>query len=92
MLSLVSVDLLQLEEPLNNIARYLPSVRYSPSPFLFCVQLAVPAVPPVALVASFATPFAVLGRDAAELLEEYEGDQGAPAPPHVQAFFRAFAE
>eukprot|EP00887_Chlorella_sp_A99_P003751 scaffold7.g3751.t1 len=81
-----------LEEPLFNVARYLPSVKYSPAPFLFCVQLMVPAVPPVSLVATFAAPFAVAGRDAAQLITEWEKEQGAPAPDNVAAFFRALAE
>ena len=123
---LVAVDLLELEEPMFDVARFLPSIqcvlgrapprkagaraqghppsppspslgarllcRQSPAPFLFVVQLMVPASPPISLVATWAAPMAIFGRSAAELMGEYEAQQGAPPPPSVAAFFRAITE
>ncbi len=91
MFELVAVDLLELEEHLPAVCRLLPSVRASPAPFLFCVQLMVPCSPPVAMVFSWAAPMPVFGVPAAELIAQFEERQG-PCPDHVAAFFRAFVE
>ena len=69
--------------------------RHSPAPFLFCVQLMVPCVPPISLVASWAAPTSLAGKTAAQLVAEYEAKQGAggeAAPDSVRAFFHALAE
>ncbi len=39
MFELVACDLLQLEEPIWHVARHLPSIRTSPAPFLFVLQV-----------------------------------------------------
>jgi len=88
----VAVDLLSLEDHMTDIARLLPSVRGSPAPFLFCVQLMVPCVPPISLVASWASPTPVWGKSAEELVAEYEQKTQGPAPPSVHAFFTALSE
>ena len=62
--------------------------RHSPAPFVFCVQLMVPCVPPISLVASWAAPMPVVGKSAEALIAEYEQMQG-PAPDSVRAFFHA---
>ncbi|EFN53068.1 hypothetical protein CHLNCDRAFT_137358 [Chlorella variabilis] len=80
MFELVATDLLQLEDHLH-----------SPAPFIFCVQLMVPCVPPISLVASWASPTPVVGRAPAELIAEYEQKQG-PASDSVRAFFHALTD
>lgn len=92
MFELVAVDLLQLEDHMFDVCRHLPSVRQSPAPFLFCVQLMVPCVPPISLVASWAAPTAVVGKVPAELVAEYEQKTGGAAPDSVRAFFAGLAE
>ncbi|KAL4450695.1 hypothetical protein ABPG77_001051 [Micractinium sp. CCAP 211/92] len=92
MFELVAVDLLQLEDHMFDVCRHLPSVRQSPAPFLFCVQLMVPCVPPISLVASWAAPTAVAGKSPAELVAEYEQKTGGPAPDSVRAFFTGLTE
>lgn len=69
-----------------------PPCRQSPAPFLFCVQLMVPCVPPISLVASWAAPTAVVGKVPAELVAEYEQKTGGAAPDSVRAFFAGLAE
>lgn len=91
MFELVAVDLISLEDHMFDICRYLPSIKQSPAPFLFCVQLMVPCVPPISLVASFAAPMPVVGKSAEALIAEYEQKQGA-APDSVKAFFHALTE
>lgn len=91
MFELVAVDLLQLEEPMINICRHLPSVRHSPAPFLFCVQMMVPSSPPVSLVSTWASPTSFFGVEPDSLVSEYERAQG-PCPDNVAAFFKAFTE
>ena len=54
MFELVAVDLLEMEEPVYHVCQHLPSIKHSPAPFLFCVQMMVPSVPPVSLVCSWA--------------------------------------
>lgn len=91
MFELVAVDLLQLEEPMINICQHLPSVRHSPAPFLFCVQMMVPSSPPVSLVCTWASPTSFFGVKPDSLVSEYESAQG-PCPDNVAAFFKAFTE
>ena len=91
MFELVAVDLLELEEPMFHICRHLPSVKYSPAPFLFCVQMMVPSSPPVSLVSTWAAPMKLMGADPAALIEEFEKEQG-PCPENVAAFFQVFTE
>jgi hypothetical protein len=92
MLELVAVDLLELDEPMYHVCRHLPSVRHSPAPFLFCVQLMVPSSPPVSLVCVWAAPMPIVGQTAEALIAQYEQEQQGPCPNHVAAFFRAFTE
>ncbi|KAL4433733.1 hypothetical protein ABPG75_000174 [Micractinium tetrahymenae] len=92
MFELVAVDLLQLEDHMFNVCRYLPSVRQSPAPFLFCVQLMVPCVPPISLVATWAAPTPVAGKTPEELVAEYEQKTKGPAPDSVRAFFMGLTE
>ncbi|KFM23600.1 hypothetical protein F751_2859 [Auxenochlorella protothecoides] len=87
---LVAVDLLELEEPMLHVARHLPSVRNAPAPFLFCVQMMVPCKPPVALVASWAAPVAVLDVAEADLVAAYEAHSGKLTPGDA-AFLKALA-
>lgn len=91
MFELVAVDLLELEEPLFHIGRLLPSVKKSPAPFLFTVQLMVPAHPPLSLVATWAAPMAIAGKSAEDLMSEFELEQG-PIPDCCGAFFRNFTD
>jgi hypothetical protein len=91
MFELVAADLVSLEDHMFDIARYLPSVKHSPAPFLFCVQLMVPCVPPISLVATWAAPMPVFGRTPEQLIGDYEAKLG-PAPDYVRAFFTSLAE
>lgn len=89
---LVAVDLLELDEPIFHICKHLPSVKHSPAPFLFCVQLMVPSSPPVSLVCVWASPIPILGRSAEELITQYEKEQSDACPENVAAFFRNLTE
>ena len=91
MFELVAVDLLELEEPMFHICKHLPSVRHSPAPFLFCVQMMVPSSPPVSLVCTWAAPMRMMGADPAQLIAQFEREQG-PCPDSVAAFFRSFTQ
>ncbi|KAL4514332.1 hypothetical protein Ndes2526B_g03998 [Nannochloris sp. 'desiccata'] len=91
MFELVAVDLLELEEPLFHICQHLPSVRHSPAPFLFCVQMMVPSSPPVSLVSTWAAPMPLMGADPADLISQFEKEHG-PCPDNVSSFFRSFTE
>jgi hypothetical protein len=91
MFELVAVDLLELEEPMFDICKHLPSVRHSPAPFLFCVQMMVPSSPPVSLVSTWAAPMPLMGADPADLISQFEKEHG-PCPENVSAFFRSFTE
>lgn len=89
MFELVAVDLVELEEPVFHIAKFLPSVRQSPAPFLFTVQLMVPANPPISLVSTWAAPMNVAEHSPEQLIAQFEEQQG-PCPDSVAAFFRNF--
>jgi hypothetical protein len=91
MFELVAVDLLELEEPMFHICQHLPSVRHSPAPFLFCVQMMVPSSPPVSLVSTWAAPMPMMGADPADLIAQFEKERG-PCPENVSSFFRSFTE
>ena len=54
MLSLAAVDLLDLDAPTFNVARFLPSITHSPAPFLFVVNLMIPGATPLSVVISWA--------------------------------------
>ncbi len=90
MFELVAVDLLEMEEPIYHVCKHLPSVEHSPAPFLFCVQMMVPASPPVSLVCSWAAPFDMTN-DPTDLVKQFEKDHG-PIPENIEAFMRAFTE
>lgn len=68
---LVAVDLLKLDDPVRHVARYLPSVRCSPAPFLFVLQLMVPSSPPVSLSVTWASPVPI----GSEVFDEPEAKQ-----------------
>jgi len=91
MFELVAVDLLELEEPMFHICQHLPSVRHSPAPFLFCVQMMVPSSPPVSVVSTWAAPMPMMGADPADLISQFEKEHG-PCPDNVSSFFRSFTE
>jgi Protein ENHANCED DISEASE RESISTANCE 2, C-terminal/START domain len=91
MFELVAVDLLELEEPMFHICKHLPSVRHSPAPFLFCVQMMVPSSPPVSLVSTWAAPMPLMDADPADLISQFEKEHG-PCPDNVSSFFRSFTE
>ena len=91
MFELVAVDLLELEEPMFHVCKHLPSVKYSPAPFMFCVQMMVPSSPPVSLVCTWGAPMEMMGVDPNILIEQFEQEQG-PCPENVSSFFRAFTE
>lgn len=90
MFELVAVDLLETEEPIYHVCKHLPAVEHSPAPFLFCVQMMVPASPPVSLVCSWAAPYN-MAADPADLVKQFEKDHG-PIPENIEAFFKAFTE
>ena len=92
MMELVAVDLLELDEPMYHVCRHLPSVKHSPAPFLFCVQLMVPSSPPVSLVCVWAAPMPMMDRDEHDLIAQFEKEQQSPCPDHIAAFFSNFAE
>ena len=54
MLSLAAVDLLHLDAPCFDVARHLASVRRSPAPFMFVVNLMIPGATPHSVVISWA--------------------------------------
>jgi len=54
MLSLAAVDLLHLDAPCFDVARHLASVRRSPAPFMFVVNLMIPGATPHSIVISWA--------------------------------------
>lgn len=58
---------------------------------MFCVQMMVPSVPPVSVVCTWASPMPMVGVPPAELIKQFEMEQG-PCPDHVASFFRAFSE
>jgi hypothetical protein len=89
MFELVAVDLVELEEPVFHIAKFLPSVKQSPAPFLFTVQLMVPANPPISLVSTWAAPMNVAEQSPDQLIAQFEEQQG-PCPDSVAAFFKNF--
>lgn len=91
MFELVAVDLLELEEPMFHICKHLPSVRHSPAPFLFCVQMMVPSQPPVSLVSTWAAPMPLMDADPTDLISQFEKEHG-PCPENVASFFRSFTE
>lgn len=91
MFELVAVDLLELEEPMYHICQYLPSVKHSPAPFLFCVQMMVPSSPPVSLISTWAAPMELMGVSPEELIVQFENEQG-PCPENVKAFFHNFTQ
>jgi hypothetical protein len=91
MFELVAVDLLELEEPMFHICQHLPSVRHSPAPFLFCVQMMVPSSPPVSLVSTWAAPMPLMGADPIDLISQFEKEHG-PCPDNISSFFRSFTE
>ncbi len=90
MFELVAVDLLEMEEPIYHICKHLPAVEHSPAPFLFCVQMMVPASPPVSLVCSWAAPYDMTA-DPADLVKQFEKDHG-PIPENIEAFLKAITE
>lgn len=90
MFELVAVDLLEMEEPIYHICQHLPAVEHSPAPFLFCVQMMVPASPPVSLVCSWAAPYK-MDADPADLIKQFEKDHG-PIPENIEAFVKAFTD
>ena len=65
--------------------------RYSPAPFLFSVQLMVPASPPISLVATWAASLNIIGASADALIEKYEAEQGT-CPDNIAACIRAVTE
>lgn len=52
----------------------------------------VPSTPPVSLIASWAAPMPVFGRDASALIDQFEKEQESPCPENVAAFFRNLTE
>jgi len=54
MLSLAAVDLLHLDAPCFDVARHLASVRRSPAPFMFVVNLMIPGATPHSVLISWA--------------------------------------
>ncbi|KAK2077069.1 hypothetical protein QBZ16_004702 [Prototheca wickerhamii] len=88
---LVAVDLIELEEPMLHVCRHLPSVRASPAPFLFCVQMMVPCKPPVGMVASWASPVPVQGVPEEQLLDSFRQYHGGELSAGETAFLRALA-
>lgn len=91
MFELVAVDLLEMEEPVYHVCQHLPSIKHSPAPFLFCVQMMVPSVPPVSLVCSWAAPIDMMGSTADQLIDMFIQENGS-CPPNAEAFFKCFTE
>lgn len=52
--ALASVDLVELDAPTFNVARFLPSIRDSPSPFTFVVNLMIPGARPYSVAIAWA--------------------------------------
>lgn len=86
MLSLAAVDLLDLDAPCFDVARFLPSIASSPSPFLFVVNLMIPGPTPHSVVISWAADRAAPGVGGAgsgmlSRAESVRQPGGGPAPP-----------
>lgn len=92
MFELVAVDLLEMEEPIYHVCQHLPAIQHSPAPFLFCVQMMVPSVPPVSLVCSWAAPLPMMNATPADLVSQFEGHCEGECPENVKAFFKCFTE
>jgi len=52
--ALQSVDLVETDKPCFHIAQHLPAIRHSSAPFMFVVNIMVPASPPLSLTAAWA--------------------------------------
>jgi hypothetical protein len=71
LLDLYAADLVNVEEPLWHIARYLPSVKYSPAPFHLVLNIMYPAgsyAPMQCLVATWTCPVHPMHVTAEELV------------------------
>lgn len=55
MFELVGVELFETQGVVQHISRYIPAIRRSPKPFLFCYHLSVPGPPTLSLVFVYAT-------------------------------------
>lgn len=86
MFDLHSADLLDVDEPVWNIARFLPSVKYCQEPFMFIMQLMIPCSPPQSLTITWTAPVNPMTADMEELLEHYPEDELGT----VRAFFTNF--
>lgn len=71
---LLSTDLVDVDEPLGHVARFLPSIKYSPAPFTFVFNLMLPCRPPQSLVASWTYPLHPLRHSVDELVASYPGE------------------
>ncbi|KDD74455.1 DUF1336 hypothetical protein [Helicosporidium sp. ATCC 50920] len=91
---LVASDLVALDEPLYHIARFLPSVKLSKSPFLLVFQLMLPCSPPLALCCCWEAPLHPERASLDELLAATRArDAQAPSggsPEQLEASARAF--
>ncbi|KAI7837930.1 hypothetical protein COHA_008236 [Chlorella ohadii] len=56
MFDLYSAELVEVDEPMWHMARFLPSVKYCAAPFMFILQLMVPANPPISLTMVWTAP------------------------------------
>ncbi|KAI3426288.1 hypothetical protein D9Q98_008661 [Chlorella vulgaris] len=88
MFDLYSAELVEVDEPMWHMARYLPSVKYCAAPFMFILQLMVPANPPLSLTMVWTSPLNPMTESLDTLCAAWPEDQSGT----VRAFFTNLCE
>lgn len=83
MFDLYSAELVEVDEPMWHMARFLPSVKYCAAPFMFILQLMVPANPPLSLMMVWTAPLNPMTESLDTLCAAWPDDANGT----VRAFF-----
>lgn len=85
---LYSAELVEVDEPMWHMARFLPSVKYCAAPFMFILQLMVPANPPISLTMVWTAPLNPMTESLDTLCAAWPEDENGT----VRAFFTNLCE